>query len=116
MANSWNTDNAGVTALAAGDFDGDGHDDLALGEWVSQASPRRATPSARRSPRVTATPTVYRTSRSDPFGERASLGAVWLFRRSSPGRAAGWPRCGWRPWGCPSRRRCRSRWCWRARG
>ncbi|MFG2584758.1 FG-GAP repeat protein [Streptomyces malaysiensis] len=85
MANSWNTDNAGVTALAAGDFNGDGHDDLALGEWVS------------------------RTSRSDPFGENASLGAVWLFRRSSPGRAAGWPRCGWRPWGCPSRRRCRSR-------
>ncbi|OEV29118.1 integrin-like protein [Streptomyces nanshensis] len=32
MANFWNTDNAGVTALAAGDFDGDGHDDLALGE------------------------------------------------------------------------------------
>ncbi|ATL25193.1 FG-GAP-like repeat-containing protein [Streptomyces formicae] len=31
-ANFWNTDNAGVTALAAGDFDGDGHDDLALGE------------------------------------------------------------------------------------
>jgi hypothetical protein len=30
--NFWNTDNAGVTALAAGDFDGDGHDDLALGE------------------------------------------------------------------------------------
>ncbi|QCX74007.1 FG-GAP repeat protein [Streptomyces sp. YIM 121038] len=32
MANFWNTDNAGVTSLAAGDFDGDGHDDLALGE------------------------------------------------------------------------------------
>lgn len=32
MANIWNTDNAGVTALAAGDFDGNGHDDLALGE------------------------------------------------------------------------------------
>ncbi|MER5299326.1 FG-GAP-like repeat-containing protein [Streptomyces lasiicapitis] len=32
MANFWNTDNAGVTALAAGDFDGDGHDDLAFGE------------------------------------------------------------------------------------
>ncbi|MFH8487640.1 FG-GAP repeat protein [Streptomyces longisporoflavus] len=32
MANFWNTDNAGVSALAAGDFDGDGHDDLALGE------------------------------------------------------------------------------------
>lgn len=32
MANTWNTDNAGVSALAAGDFDGDGHDDLALGE------------------------------------------------------------------------------------
>ncbi|MHB9757319.1 FG-GAP repeat protein [Streptomyces sp. BYX5S] len=32
MANIWNTDNAGVSALAAGDFDGDGHDDLALGE------------------------------------------------------------------------------------
>ncbi|MFD0412306.1 FG-GAP repeat protein [Streptomyces sp. NPDC127108] len=32
MANFWNTDNAGVTALAAGDFDGDGNDDLALGE------------------------------------------------------------------------------------
>ncbi len=32
MANTWNTDNAGVTALAAGDFDGDGLDDLALGE------------------------------------------------------------------------------------
>ncbi|MEI5102684.1 FG-GAP repeat protein [Streptomyces sp. PmtG] len=32
MANFWNTDNAGVTALAGGDFDGDGHDDLALGE------------------------------------------------------------------------------------
>jgi len=32
MINTWNTDNAGVTALAAGDFDGDGHDDLALGE------------------------------------------------------------------------------------
>ncbi|MFD5073273.1 FG-GAP repeat protein [Streptomyces sp. NPDC058371] len=32
MANFWNTDNAGVTALAAGDFDGDGRDDLALGE------------------------------------------------------------------------------------
>ncbi|MGA4844231.1 FG-GAP repeat protein [Streptomyces sp. G45] len=31
-ANFWNTDNAGVSALAAGDFDGDGHDDLALGE------------------------------------------------------------------------------------
>lgn len=188
MANFWNTDNAGVTALAAGDFDGDGHDDLALGEcreiadeniddpcgperlaegaaststteapraarsaaaprlstrtrrvsrawprtatasapplpsptstataattwsWVllvrpsevkrgrappgcslavlracstqaapphpspgtrtrpvSRASPRRATPSARRSPRVTATPTAYRMSRSDPL-------------------------------------------------
>ncbi|MGW0908668.1 FG-GAP-like repeat-containing protein [Streptomyces sp. NPDC002853] len=32
MANFWNTDNAGVTALAAGDFDGDSHADLALGE------------------------------------------------------------------------------------
>ncbi|WP_420037638.1 FG-GAP repeat protein [Streptomyces sp. cg28] len=32
LANFWNTDNAGVSALAAGDFDGDGHDDLALGE------------------------------------------------------------------------------------
>ncbi|MFF1453664.1 FG-GAP-like repeat-containing protein [Streptomyces sp. NPDC058274] len=32
MANFWNTDNAGVSALAAGDFNGDGHDDLALGE------------------------------------------------------------------------------------
>lgn len=32
MANFWNTDNAGVSALATGDFDGDGHDDLALGE------------------------------------------------------------------------------------
>ncbi|WP_225986978.1 FG-GAP-like repeat-containing protein [Streptomyces spectabilis] len=32
FANFWNTDNAGVTALAAGDFDGDGRDDLALGE------------------------------------------------------------------------------------
>ncbi|WP_225891164.1 FG-GAP and VCBS repeat-containing protein [Streptomyces dioscori] len=32
LANVWNTDNAGVSALAAGDFDGDGHDDLALGE------------------------------------------------------------------------------------
>ncbi|MFF2020635.1 integrin-like protein [Streptomyces sp. NPDC058171] len=32
MANTWNTDNAGVSALAAGDFDGDGSDDLALGE------------------------------------------------------------------------------------
>ncbi|MFC4495797.1 FG-GAP repeat protein [Streptomyces ovatisporus] len=32
MANFWNTDNAGVTALAAGDYDGDGNDDLALGE------------------------------------------------------------------------------------
>ncbi|MGW6062284.1 FG-GAP repeat protein [Streptomyces sp. NPDC055189] len=32
MANFWNTDNAGVSALAAGDFDGDGRDDLALGE------------------------------------------------------------------------------------
>ncbi|MEU6121106.1 FG-GAP repeat protein [Streptomyces sp. NPDC047123] len=32
MVNFWNTDNAGVTALASGDFDGDGHDDLALGE------------------------------------------------------------------------------------
>ncbi|WP_238432084.1 FG-GAP-like repeat-containing protein [Streptomyces cavernae] len=32
LANFWNTDNAGVTALAGGDFDGDGHDDLALGE------------------------------------------------------------------------------------
>jgi hypothetical protein len=32
MVNTWNTDNAGVTALAAGDFDGDGLDDLALGE------------------------------------------------------------------------------------
>ncbi|MFF1696346.1 FG-GAP-like repeat-containing protein [Streptomyces sp. NPDC058257] len=32
MADFWNTDNAGVSALAAGDFDGDGHDDLALGE------------------------------------------------------------------------------------
>ncbi|MGW3357181.1 FG-GAP-like repeat-containing protein [Streptomyces bungoensis] len=32
LANTWNTDNAGVSALASGDFDGDGHDDLALGE------------------------------------------------------------------------------------
>ncbi|MPY59440.1 FG-GAP and VCBS repeat-containing protein [Streptomyces spongiae] len=32
LVNFWNTDNAGVTALASGDFDGDGHDDLALGE------------------------------------------------------------------------------------
>ncbi|MEU9955870.1 FG-GAP repeat protein [Streptomyces sp. NPDC050982] len=32
MANTWNTDNAGVSALAAGDFDGDSNDDLALGE------------------------------------------------------------------------------------
>ncbi|OIJ69927.1 integrin-like protein [Streptomyces mangrovisoli] len=32
FANTWNTDNTGVSALAAGDFDGDGHDDLALGE------------------------------------------------------------------------------------
>jgi FG-GAP repeat/FG-GAP-like repeat len=32
MANFWNTDNAGVSALAAGDFNGDGHDDLALGD------------------------------------------------------------------------------------
>ncbi|WP_409061948.1 FG-GAP-like repeat-containing protein [Streptomyces sp. SYP-A7185] len=32
MANFWNTDNAGVSALAAGDFNGDGRDDLALGE------------------------------------------------------------------------------------
>ncbi|MFG2307390.1 FG-GAP and VCBS repeat-containing protein [Streptomyces sp. NPDC048566] len=32
LANFWNTDNAGVSSLAAGDFDGDGHDDLALGE------------------------------------------------------------------------------------
>jgi hypothetical protein len=32
LLNTWNTDNAGVSALAAGDFDGDGHDDLALGE------------------------------------------------------------------------------------
>ncbi|MET7745369.1 FG-GAP and VCBS repeat-containing protein [Streptomyces sp. NPDC005385] len=32
LANFWNTDNAGISALAAGDFDGDGHDDLALGE------------------------------------------------------------------------------------
>ncbi|WP_229877710.1 FG-GAP-like repeat-containing protein [Streptomyces bluensis] len=32
LLNIWNTDNAGVTALASGDFDGDGHDDLALGE------------------------------------------------------------------------------------
>ncbi|MFG3255430.1 integrin-like protein [Streptomyces sp. NPDC048172] len=32
MANFWNTDNAGVTALASGDFDGDGGEDLALGE------------------------------------------------------------------------------------
>ncbi|MER5948477.1 FG-GAP and VCBS repeat-containing protein [Streptomyces sp. NPDC001904] len=32
LANFWNTDNAGVSALATGDFDGDGHDDLALGE------------------------------------------------------------------------------------
>lgn len=32
MANFWNTDNAAATSLAAGDFDGDGHDDLALGE------------------------------------------------------------------------------------
>ncbi|MGW3663871.1 integrin-like protein [Streptomyces sp. NPDC005141] len=32
MVNTWNTDNAGVSALVAGDFDGDGHDDLALGE------------------------------------------------------------------------------------
>ncbi|MFF6997732.1 FG-GAP repeat protein [Streptomyces sp. NPDC008313] len=32
LANIWNTDNSGVSALAAGDFDGDGHDDLVLGE------------------------------------------------------------------------------------
>ncbi|WAU78769.1 FG-GAP and VCBS repeat-containing protein [Streptomyces sp. Qhu-G9] len=32
LANVWNTDNAGVSALASGDFDGDGHDDLVLGE------------------------------------------------------------------------------------
>ncbi|MPY40867.1 integrin-like protein, partial [Streptomyces phyllanthi] len=32
LANIWNTDNAGVSALASGDFDGDGYDDLALGE------------------------------------------------------------------------------------
>ncbi|MEW2167164.1 FG-GAP and VCBS repeat-containing protein [Streptomyces sp. NPDC007084] len=32
LLNFWNTDNAGVSALATGDFDGDGHDDLALGE------------------------------------------------------------------------------------
>ncbi|MEV0223095.1 FG-GAP repeat protein [Streptomyces sp. NPDC050704] len=32
MANTWNTDNAAASALAAGDFDGDGNDDLALGE------------------------------------------------------------------------------------
>ncbi|WP_448320886.1 FG-GAP repeat protein [Streptomyces sp. CO7] len=32
VQNFWNTDNAGVSALAAGDFDGDGRDDLALGE------------------------------------------------------------------------------------
>ncbi|MEW2400917.1 integrin-like protein [Streptomyces sp. NPDC046862] len=32
LVNFWNTDNAGVSALASGDFDGDGHDDLALGE------------------------------------------------------------------------------------
>jgi FG-GAP repeat len=31
MGNFWNTDNAGVSALAAGDFNGDGHDDLAMG-------------------------------------------------------------------------------------
>ncbi|MGP4048331.1 FG-GAP-like repeat-containing protein [Streptomyces sp. 2A115] len=32
MANTWNTDNAAASALAVGDFDGDGNDDLALGE------------------------------------------------------------------------------------
>ncbi|KAA0929749.1 FG-GAP-like repeat-containing protein [Streptomyces apricus] len=32
LGNVWNTDNAGISALAAGDFDGDGHDDLLLGE------------------------------------------------------------------------------------
>ncbi|WP_328495449.1 VCBS repeat-containing protein [Streptomyces sp. NBC_00414] len=32
LANVWNTDNSGVSALASGDFDGDGHDDLVLGE------------------------------------------------------------------------------------
>ncbi|MFC7309200.1 FG-GAP-like repeat-containing protein [Streptomyces monticola] len=32
MANFWNTSNAGVSALASGDFDGDGRNDLALGE------------------------------------------------------------------------------------
>ncbi|WP_166025737.1 FG-GAP and VCBS repeat-containing protein [Streptomyces chilikensis] len=32
LLNFWNTDNAGVSALASGDFDGDGSDDLALGE------------------------------------------------------------------------------------
>ncbi|TPQ21738.1 FG-GAP-like repeat-containing protein [Streptomyces sporangiiformans] len=32
LVNSWNTDNAAASALAAGDFDGDGRDDLALGE------------------------------------------------------------------------------------
>lgn len=32
MANTWNSDNGAASALAAGDFDGDGLDDLALGE------------------------------------------------------------------------------------
>ncbi|TQE15995.1 integrin-like protein [Streptomyces ipomoeae] len=32
MANTWNSSNGAASALAAGDFDGDGLDDLALGE------------------------------------------------------------------------------------
>ncbi|MDQ1037693.1 hypothetical protein QFZ75_004109 [Streptomyces sp. V3I8] len=32
LGNVWNTDNAGISALVTGDFDGDGHDDLVLGE------------------------------------------------------------------------------------
>ncbi|WP_308114214.1 integrin-like protein [Streptomyces brasiliscabiei] len=32
MTNTWNSDNGAASALAAGDFDGDGLDDLALGE------------------------------------------------------------------------------------
>jgi hypothetical protein len=32
MANTWNSDNGAASALATGDFDGDGLDDLALGE------------------------------------------------------------------------------------
>ncbi|MEV6378761.1 FG-GAP repeat protein [Streptomyces sp. NPDC051773] len=32
MANTWNSDNGAASALAVGDFDGDGLDDLALGE------------------------------------------------------------------------------------